>query len=126
MNDPDTSNSSGESKRGLRTCTATLKQILWTDILLVYDNLVSIMRQRQLAITNILNEVSVVVQKATPLRLFEPASDTVDIRNALPSGFIFRAKINPLVRVAELPELLQGALERGLQENISEPLGDLV
>ncbi|KAF9571257.1 hypothetical protein EC968_000800 [Mortierella alpina] len=55
----------------------------------------------------------------------EPSTVTFDIRRALPSGFVFRAEINPLVQVAELPELLQGALERGLKDKTSEQLADL-
>ncbi|CAO3565989.1 unnamed protein product [Mortierella alpina] len=123
------------SKRDLRTCAATLKQILRTDILPIYDNIVSITRQRQLTITDILTEVSVVVQKATLLLasgrlngeigLPEPITNTFDIRRALPSGFVFRAEIDPLVQVAELPDLLQGALERGLTEKKAGPLADL-
>ncbi|KAG9326808.1 hypothetical protein KVV02_005470 [Mortierella alpina] len=132
MDDPDPNNCSDPSKRDLRT---TLKQILRTDILPMYDNIVSITRQRQLTMTDILTEVSVVVQKATLLlasgRLYgeiglpEPITDTFDICKALPSDFVFRAEIDPLVQVAELPDLLQGALERGLKDKKSEPLTDL-
>ncbi|KAF9570598.1 hypothetical protein EC968_001673 [Mortierella alpina] len=135
MDDPDPNNSSDTSKRDLRTCPATLKQILRTDILPEYDNLVSITRQRQLAMTDILTEVSVVIQKAILLLasgrlngeigLPEPITTTFDIRRALPPDFVFRAKIDPLVKVAELPDLLQGALERGHREKKSGPLWDL-
>ncbi|KAF9944289.1 hypothetical protein BGZ70_004820, partial [Mortierella alpina] len=134
VDDPNPNNC-GDTKRDLRTCPATLKQILRTDILPKYDDIVSITRQRQLTMTDILTEVSIVVHKATLLLasgrlngevgLPEPVTNTFDIRKALPSGFAFRAEIDPLVQVAELPDLLQGALERGLKDKKSGPLADL-
>jgi hypothetical protein len=54
-----------------------------------------------------------------------PTTNTFDIRKALPPGFVFQAEVDPLVQVAELPDLLQGALERGLTGKKAGPLADL-
>lgn len=51
------------AKKNIRTCSATLKQILRPDIMNYYDNIVGILNGNQSTITDIISELSILAQK---------------------------------------------------------------
>ncbi|KAF9093787.1 hypothetical protein BGX27_001569, partial [Mortierella sp. AM989] len=110
-----------QPKKDIRTCTATLKQILRPELGQddgIYKEMVKIADGHQADITNMIDEVSVLTQKATVLiasgELYNWSPDhqnlgnkPFDVTSLLPHGFELRSEVNAKVNVAPLPLDLQ-------------------
>ncbi|KAF9358967.1 hypothetical protein BGX26_000509 [Mortierella sp. AD094] len=117
---------------GIRTCTVPLSQILRTDLREShYEEIIDVLQDRQAAITDDMNELSILVHLVT---LSVAAGDlhsgnweqeslapkTFDITSVLPSGFQFRSNVLPTINVAPIPTGLQDSLEAVLENRTDD------
>ncbi|KAF9181522.1 hypothetical protein BGZ49_004837, partial [Haplosporangium sp. Z 27] len=126
-NDDEDDENDGEDEalsgsKEIRTCTVPLKRILRSDVATNhYDDFLSIAQDRQIVITNIMSEVSLLSLKAVQMvasgALYEYGADeemvpTFSIKDILPQDFTFRDNsVGPSLQIAPLPLGLQKEIE---------------
>ncbi|KAF9407832.1 hypothetical protein BGZ76_005978, partial [Entomortierella beljakovae] len=121
-------------KELIRTCTTTLKSIIRPDIE-ANEQFVSILNRRQLELTDLISDLSVLTYKTVLAiaagdlyddSLGQRSSDSFDIRSILPDNFKFRCDVDPILRVVPIPPNLQNHLESALENSSRDDFTQLL
>ncbi|KAG0317131.1 hypothetical protein BGZ99_006503, partial [Dissophora globulifera] len=125
--DPESSSSNvnddDEDAAALRTCTATLRQILRPELSPLYTKITTLAEESQTVITMVMEEMATATLKMVHIiasgHLYDDAiarPPPLNLESLLPAGFEVRDKEMPAsIAVAPLPPWLQDHLDNGSQ-----------
>ncbi|KAF9985323.1 hypothetical protein BGZ65_011219 [Modicella reniformis] len=117
-----------DDTKNLRTCCATLRQLVRPDLYSHIQDIKEIIEDRQKAVTDDITELSILTHKTTLAiaagELYhesqnEPSPKTFDLLALLPEGFEIRSEVPTTINVAPIPAGIQDTIEKALDKKPS-------